>query len=46
MPEDIIYLEEEMYTDEDWDNLVLMGEIELRHLKSAGKEEPDGETAE
>lgn len=43
MSEDTAYIEEELYTEEDWEDMILMAEIELRH---AGKEVKDAETAE
>ena len=43
MSEDTAYIEEELYTEEDWDDMILMAEIELRN---PGKEDTDGKTEE
>ena len=46
MHEDVAYIEEDIFTEEDWDDLVLKGTIELRHPPRSGKEASHAETAE
>ena len=46
MSEDTAYIEEELYTDEDWDDMILMAEIEMRHPKDIREEVQNAETAE
>ena len=46
MREDYAYIEEEVFTEEDWEDMVLKGEISMRHPPDTGKEAEDGETAE
>ena len=46
MPEDYAYIEEDVFTDEDWEDMLLKAEISMRHPPGGGKEAGDGETAE
>ena len=46
MFEDTAYIEEELYTEEDWEDMILMAEIEMRHPRDAREEAHNAETAE
>ena len=46
MFEDTAYIEVELYTEEDWEDMILMAEIEMRHPRDAREEAHNAETAE
>lgn len=46
MAEDYAYIEDDAFTDEDWEDMLLKEEISMRHPPGKGKEAENGETAE
>lgn len=46
MAEDYAYIEDDAFTDEDWEDMLLKAEISMRRPSGEGKEAENGETAE
>ena len=46
MAEDYAYIEDDAFTDEDWEDMLLKAEISMRRPPREGKEAEDAETAE